>query len=31
VADATPAILMVIAIFALPTKYKFWPFRFHHM
>ena len=28
VADATPAILMVIAVFSLPTKYKFWPFRF---
>ena len=27
VADATPAMLMVIAVFALPAKYRFWPFR----
>ena len=27
VADATPAILMVFAVFALPAQYKFWPFR----
>ena len=27
VGDATPALLMVMVIFALPTHYKFWPFQ----
>ena len=27
VGDATPALLMVMVIFALPTHYRFWPFQ----
>ena len=27
VADATPAMFMIFVIFALPTQYRFWPFR----
>lgn len=27
VGSATPAILMVLVVFALPTHYKFWPFQ----
>ena len=27
VGDATPALFMVMVIFALPTHYKFWPFQ----
>jgi sodium-dependent dicarboxylate transporter 2/3/5 len=27
IGDATPALLMVIIIFALPINYKFWPFQ----
>ena len=27
IGDATPALLMVMIIFALPTNYKFWPFQ----
>jgi len=26
VADATPAMLMVVLIFVIPTRYNFWPF-----
>ena len=31
VGSATPAMLMVLAIFALPTHYKFWPFQSRHI
>ena len=27
VGSATPAILMVLVVFALPTRYRFWPFQ----
>ena len=27
VGSATPAILMVLIVFALPTRYRFWPFQ----
>merc|ERR1739844_807370 len=27
VGGATPAILMVLVVFALPTRYRFWPFQ----